>query len=111
MTRPRKNSVSSPPTGLPPQLAEWAEYIGNAIGMGVLRALSNGGLQAGTSLSAPMPRRGRPPKVRTGGPVPPERLCKVAGCGRESRSKGLCSAHYQSERRRTLSAKASNKSA
>jgi hypothetical protein len=38
------------------------------------------------------------------GPVPTERLCKVAGCGRESRSKGLCSAHYQAERRRLLAA-------
>jgi hypothetical protein len=39
-----------------------------------------------------------------GGPVPADRLCKVAGCGRESRSKGLCSAHYQAERRRQLAA-------
>jgi hypothetical protein len=39
-----------------------------------------------------------------GGPVPPERMCKVASCGREARSKGLCSAHYQAERRRLLAA-------
>jgi hypothetical protein len=38
------------------------------------------------------------------GPVSPERRCTVAGCERESRSKGLCSAHYQAERRRQLAA-------
>jgi hypothetical protein len=54
-------------------------------------------------------RRGRPPKVQTGGPVPSDRRCKVEGCGREARSKGLCSAHYQAERRRVLS-KQANKS-
>jgi hypothetical protein len=39
-----------------------------------------------------------------GGPIPADRICTVAGCGRESRSKGLCSAHYQAERRRQLAA-------
>jgi hypothetical protein len=38
------------------------------------------------------------------GPVPPERRCTMAGCERESRSKGLCSAHYQAERRRQIAA-------
>jgi hypothetical protein len=36
--------------------------------------------------------------------VPPERRCTMAGCDRESRSKGLCSAHYQAERRRQIAA-------
>jgi hypothetical protein len=44
------------------------------------------------------------------GTVAPERRCTVEGCGRESRSKGLCSAHYQAERRRQLAAKANKPS-
>ncbi|MGQ0504278.1 MAG: hypothetical protein ACT4TC_03085 [Myxococcaceae bacterium] len=44
---------------------------------------------------------GRPPKIFTG-VVPPERRCQADGCSREARSKGLCSAHYQAERRKHL---------
>ncbi|WP_224367282.1 hypothetical protein [Hyalangium versicolor] len=104
-TRQRKNAISPPSTALPPALANWAEAIGIAIGQGVVRALHNSGLSsAPNGPPAPIRRRGRPPKVVVGGPVPPERLCTVPGCGRESRSKGLCSAHYQAERRRMLAA-------
>jgi hypothetical protein len=46
-------------------------------------------------------KRGRPAKVFTG-VVPAGKHCKVAGCGRPARSKGLCSAHYQAARRKTL---------
>jgi hypothetical protein len=41
------------------------------------------------------------------GMVPADRRCTVPGCERESRSKGLCSAHYQAERRRQLADKKS----
>jgi len=105
MARPRKTSASSPHAlALPPALASWAEAIGDAIGRGLARALHNHGLSSmGNSLATPMRRRGRPPKTLLG-PVPPERRCTTPGCERESRSKGLCSAHYQAERRRQIAA-------
>ena len=104
MPRPRKNAVPSSPSALPPALASWAEQIGDAIGRGLARALNNHGIAAsgGGYPAASSRRRGRPPKILAGGPVPADRMCKVAGCGRPSRSKGLCSAHYQAERRRLL---------
>jgi len=105
MARPRKLVVPSSTTALPPALASWAEQIGDAIGRGLARALNNSGIgQSGSGQVASSRRRGRPPKMVAGGPVPPERMCKVGGCGREARSKGLCSAHYQAERRRLLAA-------
>jgi hypothetical protein len=106
MARPRKNAVPSSATvALPPALASWAEQIGDAIGRGLARALHNSGLgAAGSNAAAPARRRGRPPKMLAAGQVSPERRCTVAGCDRESRSKGLCSAHYQAERRRQLAA-------
>lgn len=108
---PRKSSSSSPPAlALPPALASWAEAIGDAIGRGLARALHNSGINAtGGNLATPYRRRGRPPKMLMG-TVAPERRCTVEGCGRESRSKGLCSAHYQAERRRQLAAKANKPS-
>jgi hypothetical protein len=85
----------------------WAELIGEALGRGVARGInaglgSSGGLAGMAALQLGPRRRGRPPKIRTLGPVPAERRCKVEGCVREARSKGLCSAHYQAERRRLL---------
>jgi hypothetical protein len=76
----------------------------------VVRALNNGmsgamlaGNVGNAVMAAPARRRGRPPKaVASSGTVPAERRCTVEGCGREARSKGLCSAHYQADRRRTL---------
>ena len=98
-----------------PNLVGWAESLGEALGRGVARGINSGlstagfggggGGGGGGGASAALVagrRRGRPPKVQPGGPIPPERLCKVEGCGREARSKGLCSAHYQAERRRML---------
>ncbi len=112
MPRPRKSTSlqfgSSNPT-----LMSWAESLGEALGRGVARGINTGismtshsggfsGVSSpGTALSLPR-RRGRPPKILSGGPVPADRRCKVDGCGREARSKGLCSAHYQAERRRML---------
>jgi hypothetical protein len=105
MARPRKLAVPSSTISLPPALASWAEQIGDAIGRGLARALNNSGLAGGGSgQAASVRRRGRPPKMVAGGPVPADRMCKVGGCGREARSKGLCSAHYQAERRRLLAA-------
>ena len=102
MARPRKNSA--PSFANASTLAAWAETLGEALGRGVARGINSGlsinGL--GSNLLAPRPR-GRPPKAVTGGPVPPERRCKEENCVREARSKGLCSAHYQAERRRQLS--------
>jgi hypothetical protein len=83
----------------------WAETLGEALGRGVARGINFGisSVPRATGILSTMPRRrGRPPKALTGGPVPMERRCKVEGCGREARSKGLCSAHYQAERRRQL---------
>lgn len=117
MARPRKNpdalSLGSA-AALAPNLLGWAESLGVALGRGVAQGInsglssvnvgsggSGGGGGTSTALVAGR-RRGRPPKVAPGGPIPPERLCKVEGCGREARSKGLCSAHYQAERRRML---------
>jgi hypothetical protein len=107
MARPRKNPVSF---GTNPNLMSWAESLGEALGRGVARGINTGismtssgfGTGAQTSALTFARRRGRPPKILTGGPVPAERRCKVEGCGREARSKGLCSAHYQAERRRML---------
>jgi hypothetical protein len=87
----------------------WAETLGEALGRGVARGLNTGisnsglnlglGTGAGTGMTR---RRGRPPKATLTGPVPADRRCKADGCMREARSKGLCSAHYQAERRRQL---------
>ena len=111
MARPRKSETASPPAGIG-GLADWAMMLGEALGRGVARGItaglgSNGGaVGAPTYSSAPLQvgvrRRGRPPRARTSGPVPPERRCKVDGCSNEARSKGLCSKHYQAERRRIL---------
>lgn len=113
MARPRKTSTSSSSVSFAanPSLMSWAETIGEALGRGVARGINTGmsglsrmtgGMAAMSTVSSLPRRRGRPPKALTGGPVPAERRCKVEGCGREARSKGLCSAHYQAERRRLL---------
>lgn len=106
MPRPRKsNGPSLPVSALPPALASWAEALGDAIGRGVARALHDSGIRTGGApVAVPVRRRGRPPKMLASGPVALERRCTVPGCERESRSKGLCSAHYQAERRRQLAA-------
>lgn len=111
MPRPRKTS-SSLSFATNPNLMSWAETIGEALGRGVARGINtgistlsrpSGAMISPMSTVSTLPRRrGRPPKALTGGPVPAERRCKVDGCGREARSKGLCSAHYQAERRRLL---------
>lgn len=107
MARPRKELSNGP---LTPTMVNWAEALGDAIGRGMLRALNTGmpslngnGHSAGHNSVTAIRRRGRPPKVlASSGMVPADRRCTVDGCGREQRSKGLCSAHYQAERRRLL---------
>jgi hypothetical protein len=101
MARQPKNAA--PSLGSLGSLVSWAETLGEALGRGMARGLNSGLAANGLNLGAAGPRpRGRPPKAITGGPVPPERRCSVEGCPREARSKGLCSAHYQAERRRQL---------
>ena len=109
MARPRKNP--SPLAGLPvpPHFSAWAEALGEALGRGVARGINQGLSAVGSPGAAPVVpgarRRGRPPKAVTG-TVPADRQCTVPGCPREARSKGLCSAHYQAERRKLLQKKA-----
>lgn len=104
MARPRTSS--SFPSFAPPQLVSLAETLGEALGRGVARGINSGlaGLNLGKGApAAGAPRRGRPPKLQlAAGPVPVEKQCKEPGCTRQARSKGLCSAHYQAERRRIL---------
>ncbi len=106
MARPRKELSNVP---LTPAMVNWAEALGDAIGRGMLRALNTGMPSLGGNGSSHNTvtagrRRGRPPKMLAGGNmVPSDRRCTVDGCTREQRSKGLCSAHYQAERRRQLS--------
>lgn len=105
MARPRKNDSRPGGLPLPPHLEAWAEILGEALGRGVARGIQAGlqgvTLGAGAAGAAPVRKRGRPPKAPTG-PVPPERQCSAPGCEREARSRGLCSAHYQQERRKAL---------
>ncbi|WP_163996918.1 hypothetical protein [Pyxidicoccus caerfyrddinensis] len=106
MARPRKELSTVP---LTPAMVGWAEALGDAIGRGMLRALNTGmpslgGNGASHNTMTASRRRGRPPKVLAGGNmVSADRRCIVDGCTREQRSKGLCSAHYQAERRKQLS--------
>jgi len=117
MARPRKAdtaAAASSPAGAA-GLVGWAEVLGEALGRGVARGINTGlgsnsspvSAPSYTSVAAPQQvgarRRGRPPRAKVAGPVPPERRCKVDGCVNEARSKGLCSKHYQAERRRILS--------
>lgn len=84
-------------------LVSIAESLGEALGRGVMRGM-NAGLSGGAALSSTAVtgrrRPGRPPKAQALGPVPEDRRCKVEGCPNPARSKGLCSKHYQAERRR-----------
>lgn len=103
MARPRKTNASIP-FAATPALLGWAEMIGEAVGRGVARglneALAQSGLMTAGSVFGPR-RRGRPPKaVLVAAPV--DKRCKVTDCIRPARSKGLCSAHYQAERRKQL---------
>jgi hypothetical protein len=78
----------------------WAESFGELLGRGVARGINS----ALSTLSLPSiaPGRDRSARAVSSGAVPADRQCKMAGCDRESRSKGLCSAHYQAQRRKTL---------
>lgn len=105
MARPRKNALTGPGGPLPANLSSLAESLGEALGRGVARGINQGlsGLtaQLGALTGAPR-RRGRPPKFPAS-PVPSDRRCSEAGCPNPSRSKGLCSKHYQAKRREQMS--------
>jgi hypothetical protein len=115
MARPRKSAADPQ---LPPQLAAWADRLGEAIARGVARSLEpllreaasgggRGGARAGGTGggAAAAGRRGpgRPPKSAASGAAAAGATCSVEGCTRPMRSKGMCSAHYQAARRRQLS--------
>jgi hypothetical protein len=104
MAARRKSAPGGP---VPPaSLHAWGELLGEAIGRGMARGfhagLSQLGLTQPGALFGPR-RRGRPPKA-IAGPVPEDRRCTVEGCPRPARSRGLCGAHYQAQRRTTASA-------
>jgi hypothetical protein len=113
MPRYRSTSASSTvavsPFGDLTLFSPLVESLGEAIGRGVARGLNVG--LGGSTGAAPPPsapgesarRRGRPPKAQA---VAADRRCKVEGCTNEVRSKGLCSKHYQAERRRLQTEKA-----
>ena len=102
MPRPRKNTLTSLTGAVPPNLTFWAESLGEALGRGVARGINAGlsGLTAalGGGVSVSTGRRGRPPKYPLV-PVPADKRCSVADCPNPARSKGLCSKHYQAQRR------------
>jgi hypothetical protein len=104
--------MSSGNSNLPPSLVLLAEAFGTAMGRALAQALHTNGyvLSMGGNSAAPTRQRGRPRKALAGGAVPADRRCTVAGCERESRSKGLCSAHYQAARRRQIAAEAGKNS-
>jgi hypothetical protein len=80
-----------------PAIMNIAENLGEALGRGVARGLASG--MHGVDGAA---RRGRPPKSGLMMAPSSDRACSVPGCGREMRSKGMCSAHYQAARRKAL---------
>ena len=106
MARPPKNPFGPFGGAVPSNLSSWAESLGEALGRGVARGINAGlaGLGGSLGLNGAAPRRGRPPKYLSNGagPVPADKRCTVAGCMNPARSKGLCSKHYQAQRREQM---------
>lgn len=110
MARPRKSIASFGVSSLgSSEVSTWAETLGEALGRGVARGLNNGlsaspFATARTSPGLSLKRRDGS-RRSSNSQTASDRQCRMDGCGRDARSKGLCSAHYQAERRR-LQAKA-----
>lgn len=101
MARSREmSSESTWGTFQSPVLISWAEMVGEALGRGVARGLNSalpvGPRHNGHAISL------RPNEVAVSG----ARRCKASGCTNTPRALGLCSAHYQAARRRTLARRA-----
>jgi hypothetical protein len=84
-----------------PNLMGWADSFGHALGQGIGRGLNVGLGSVGVAAPVGPRKRGRPAKPFFG-VVPADQRCKVSGCSKPARSKGLCSAHYQAARRKKL---------
>ncbi|MDQ3262096.1 MAG: hypothetical protein M3Y59_00325 [Myxococcota bacterium] len=80
----------------------FAEALGEALGRGVARGFNAGLGGAGNMIAAtPQVRgRGRPPKNLQAAAASGENRCAAQGCTSAARAKGLCSRHYQAERRK-----------
>jgi hypothetical protein len=102
---PRTAKTPSPSLDSLAGLMGWAEQLGNVLGQGVARGLNGALSQLGAhpfgNATVRTGKRGRPAKIFTG-VVAAGKRCSVAGCGNPSRSKGLCSKHYQAARRKQL---------
>lgn len=84
-------------------LVSLAETVGVAFGRGISRGVAAG--FTGEQVAAPTTIPAAP--ALSGGTDHADHAgnaCKIEGCTSRVRSKGLCSRHYQAERRRLLSA-------
>src|SRR4051812_20107253 len=99
MARPRKDAEAN--LAISSNLQSWALDLGEALGRGVARGINEGISSVRGSALSGFVRGGRPSKMLVGTSTSANR-CTVSGCTNPSRSKGLCSKHYQAARRLEL---------